>query len=303
MSKKVTRHLSGTAELVPLDQAHAAGGDEERRVKFQFANEDPIKLPWGDQEVFGHKRGEFDFSKLNNGAPFLRDHDNSIDSVIGVIEKAWVEGRKSYAIARLDKGEQAREYIRKVENGMLKDVSMGVAIMGAERIKKLDGGGSEWRITSWQPKEVSAVAMGRIQGAELISLNSIGGDGKMSGDNTGSAAKVEDRPVDTAKMATDAKATADARVKDVLAMGERFAYAGGKEVASDILKAGGGMEEFLAKIDPKLQQHLKEASSPEGQRKALEDKRVGMSEKDVKNFSYANIFRHLMDPHNREYAE
>ena len=290
--QQVMRNLSGTAEVVTLAEDDKDG---PRKVKLRFADETPIRMPWGDEEVFGHKRGEFDFSTLERWCSVLaRSFSNTIDAAIGVVEKAWVEAHVSYAMVRLDDSEDAKEYARKLEAGILKDVSMGTRIMGFEKTNKKGSEGRQYRITSWQPMEISAVAVGKIAGAEVLQLNSIQPEEerKMSDKEGDVKVTVNANADELRKAADDAAAAEKGRVKAVLALKERFSYVpdAGK-VADEVLAAGGGEAEFRAAIDPKIEAALREQATPAGQRKSLEKKTIGMSDKEVRKFSQMRLIR------------
>ena len=311
------RYLAGTIEALPVEKKDNAEDDGPRRLKVRFADEEPIRMPWGDKEVYGLKKGEFDFNRLNEGAPFLRDHENSIDSAIGVIEKAYVVQRIAYADIRLDTSDEANEYARKVENGILKDVSMGTKINAYERDKS-DKEGRTYRITSWTPVEISAVAIGRIQSASVLELNQLEShqpqrEAAMSDAvatqaapaelPAGASVRVIDNSEELAKAGADATNAANDRVKAVLALGKRFAYAEGERIASEVLADGGGEAEFRAAIDPKLEAALKEQSTSEGQRQALEQHKVGLTQKETDQFSLRKLYLAMSQPANRRYQE
>ena len=58
---------------------------ESRTVELAFSSEEPVDRWWGT-EILGHAAGECDLSWFNGGtAPCLVDHDNCIDSMVGVI--------------------------------------------------------------------------------------------------------------------------------------------------------------------------------------------------------------------------
>jgi len=61
-----------------------------------------------------------------NGAPVLKDHDNStIDSQIGVVEGARIEGKNLFATVRLSKREDFKPIVDDIKDNIIRNVSVG----------------------------------------------------------------------------------------------------------------------------------------------------------------------------------
>ena len=126
---------------------------------------------WEDREFLEElDMSGADLSRLNAGAPFLRDHRANIDSVIGVIDRAWIEDEEGRATVRFSQREDAADYAKDVQNGILRNVSVGYQIREFERIEPTgDNKLPIYRATDWLPMEVSLVAIGADSGAQVRS--------------------------------------------------------------------------------------------------------------------------------------
>lgn len=99
-----------------------------------------------------------DLSRLNAGAPVLNTHSSSeLEDVIGVVERAWIEGGEGRALLRFSDREEVQPIIRDIEAGILRNISAGYWV-------------DEWAVTPatatqtelrtavrWMPGEISFV--------------------------------------------------------------------------------------------------------------------------------------------------
>ena len=101
-----------------------------------------------------------DMKRMESGAPILNNHSRySLADVIGVVERAWIENGEGRAIVRFDDGEDAQEIFRKVQNGILRNVSVGYSVRKYE-ITEQEGTLPIYRAVDWTPAEVSVVPVG-----------------------------------------------------------------------------------------------------------------------------------------------
>lgn len=128
---------------------------EKRTVRLSFASPEPVKRYFG-MEVLGFKDGECDLSRLNNGAALLLNHRD--DCQIGVVESAEINGDKAYATVRFSSSAQGQEIFKDVQDGIRTKVSVGYNVNRAQLVSE-EGDESTYRITSWQPYEVSIVSV------------------------------------------------------------------------------------------------------------------------------------------------
>lgn len=113
--------------------------------------------------------------RLNNGAPFLMDHDGSrVGSVAGVVESARLEGKRGTATVRFAPAGIDPEIDRlfeKIRAGIVQNVSVGYRVHKFEKTEGGDKTTPVFRATDWEPYEISAVAMGADDGAGFRSAS------------------------------------------------------------------------------------------------------------------------------------
>jgi HK97 family phage major capsid protein/HK97 family phage prohead protease len=127
--------------------------EDERTIEFPFSSEYPVARYFGN-EVLQHDIRSADLARLNDAAPLLFNHDP--DRVIGVVERAWIDGQKKrgYATVKFSRNSFAQEVLADVKDGVLRNVSFGYAINDMEQ-----RGGGEFVATSWAPYEISVVSI------------------------------------------------------------------------------------------------------------------------------------------------
>lgn len=101
--------------------------------------------------------------RINNGAPFLDAHNARFnDSVLGVIESAWIEKGVGKAKIRFDDTELAERRLKSIRNGILKNVSVGYDVHEYRELeeKSIADGLPIYRAVDWEPMEISLVPVG-----------------------------------------------------------------------------------------------------------------------------------------------
>lgn len=126
---------------------------EKRTLNISFSSEEPVER-WFGSEILDHKESSVDFSRLNDGAPFLVNHDG--DQLVGVVEKAIIKELKGHAMIRFGKSDFAQEIMDDINDGIRKNISFGYKInkMVLEKESKEE---TIYRATSWMPFEISTV--------------------------------------------------------------------------------------------------------------------------------------------------
>ncbi|WP_163370941.1 phage major capsid protein [Endozoicomonas acroporae] len=147
--------------------------EEARTVELAFSSEEPYQRWWG-VEVLGHEPGEVRLDRLKDGAPLLFNHD--FDKHLGTIESVSVSNdRVGRVVVRFSKNEKADEKWRDVVDGILKKSSVGYRVHAVRLVEGRDDGLDEYRVTDWEPYEVSlvtvpadnSVGVGRSMASEL----------------------------------------------------------------------------------------------------------------------------------------
>jgi HK97 family phage prohead protease len=106
--------------------------------------------------------------RLTSGnAPLLAAHDGGqLDAVIGVVESARLEGGHGIARVRFAKDDPAADAAwNKVEQGILRNVSIGYKVHQYEKRAAGDEQVPVMRAVDWEPYEISVVPMGADAGA------------------------------------------------------------------------------------------------------------------------------------------
>ena len=142
---------------------------EDRTIEFPFSSEKPVYRGVLGNEILDHREGAIDFSRLNDAAPLLFNHD--VNKPIGVVEKAWTKDQRGYARVRFSDNPFPSEVFNDVKNGILRGVSVGYSVNETREEKEKE---DHYRVTSWTPAEISiavvaadeSVGVGRAQELE-----------------------------------------------------------------------------------------------------------------------------------------
>lgn len=129
---------------------------DARTVQLAFASEEPYER-WFGMEVLDCATGSVRLDRLMNGAPLLFNHDP--DELIGVVESVSIgQDRVCRATVRFGKTEDADEAFALVQDGILRNVSVGYCIH-AYRLEGEADGVETYRVTDWEPMEISMVSV------------------------------------------------------------------------------------------------------------------------------------------------
>jgi len=130
--------------------------ESARTVELSFSSELPVERWFGD-EILDHGTGAMRMNRLNDGAALLMDHN--VRDQVGVIESARVDGdRVGRAVVRFSRAKRAQEIFQDIVDGIRSKVSVGYRIHEAV-LEKTGDEGDTYRITDWEPFEVSMVSV------------------------------------------------------------------------------------------------------------------------------------------------
>src|SRR5574343_1965170 len=107
--------------------------------------------------------GAIDMTRLNAGAPLLNTHQRyDLRSVIGVVERAWLEkGGTAAASVRFSQREDVKPIERDVADRIIRNISVGYDIHEVREMPRDKGTGYRvMRVTKWAPFELSLVPVG-----------------------------------------------------------------------------------------------------------------------------------------------
>lgn len=110
-----------------------------------------------------------DLTRLNAGAPVLNSHaSHDLTNVIGVVERAWVDGNEGRAEIRLSPRPEVAGIRADIAAGILRNVSIGYAIHEIERTAATrQGDPDQVRVTRFEPLEISLVPVPADAGAQV----------------------------------------------------------------------------------------------------------------------------------------
>ena len=131
--------------------------EEKRTLELSFSSEAPVERYFGT-EILDHTPGAMRMDRMKTGAPFLLDHDRT--QQIGVVERAELgQDKKGRAIIRMSKSAKAEEIFQDIKDGIRTLISVGYRIYEAVLEKSSKEDGDTYRITDWEPMEISLVSI------------------------------------------------------------------------------------------------------------------------------------------------
>ena len=149
--KRYIENTDGTRHALPLRFERRDVNVAQRVVTASLSSDTPVER-WFGVEVLEHKRGSIDFSRARDGLPLLAYHDTH--QPIGRAENIRLEKGKLRAELRFSAEDDAAKIWRLIEDGTLRDTSLGYKILD---FVELDGEEEGVRITRWTPIECSIV--------------------------------------------------------------------------------------------------------------------------------------------------
>lgn len=136
--------------------------DRTVEVVFYSGTRMPRYDLWNDKEYdleFVMDEGACDLSRLNNGAPVCNSHSTyALSDVIGVVVKAWRQNGEYRALLRFSGRADVQPYWQDVQDGIIRNISMGTDLNEVTIIIQ-ENGRELWKVTKWQPYEISFVAV------------------------------------------------------------------------------------------------------------------------------------------------
>lgn len=131
---------------------------EKRTVELAFSSEAPVQR-WFGFEVLDHSPASIRLDRMRDGAALLLNHD--WDDQIGVVESVSIDSdrdRKGRAVVRFSRSKDADDVFQDVMDGIRRHVSVGYRIHAA-KLESTEGDEDTYRITDWEPYEISIVSV------------------------------------------------------------------------------------------------------------------------------------------------
>lgn len=278
--------------------------------------------------MLSHEAGAADLSRLNDGAPFLWNHDR--DEVLGVVLSAAIgNDRRGSTKVKWSKNSKAKEKRQDVEDGILRNVSF------AYSIDELEQRGEDIVVTKWTPLEVSLVSIPADNSVGLgRSLDEViaerveemitklrneepetpqgeeGSDGSEMPDEGVDELKAADAasPNPPIQMETEIPNTAEIRAEAAQAERDRITAInalgskhGLDDLARELIDGGKSLAEareaFLDKIDSRAMKPAPIESSDSTKND------LGLSEKETRRFSFVKALNYLANQGDRACRE
>jgi hypothetical protein len=147
--------------------------DEQRTVELTWSTGyKGLRQGWDGSyyEELSMSSEHVDLSRLQTGAPLLAAHDSfNLDSVIGVVERAWIDGNEGKAIVRFSSDAESDKIYQKVKEKVLRNVSIGYQVRKYEDVTPKGEKIPTFRAVKWQPHEISIVPIGFDPNAQVRS--------------------------------------------------------------------------------------------------------------------------------------
>ena len=297
-----TRDLLG--ELMQRAETSEIRNLDDRTFEFPFSSEYPVKRYFGN-EVLSHEDGAPDFMRLNDGAPFLFNHDP--DKVLGVVERAYLDDdqKRAYAKIRFSRSDFAKQYLDDVKDGILRGISFGYSIDDAEQ--REDG----IVATRWSVHELSLVSIPADPtigiGRSLLSKESsmpetsqpkattIANEDPVAEQENRSAVLTAPTPTPVMEeqapnlevIRSEAKKAEKDRVASISALGTQHSMG---DLARQLIDGDNSLDEaraaFLEKIGTsQVEQPIRSTD--------VTSNDIGLSQAEVKNFSFVRALNYL----------
>lgn len=128
---------------------------------------------WDDlyyNEILEVSESALRLDRLNAGAPLLNTHDSSsLESVIGSVvpDTARTEGSIGLATVVLSRADADKDIVSKIKDGIIRNISVGYRIHKVEKSAGKEGEDEDWRVTDWEPLELSFVPIPADAGAQV----------------------------------------------------------------------------------------------------------------------------------------
>lgn len=276
------------------DKSHI--DEEARTVWVNFSSEEPYER-WFGNEILGHEKDEVDLSRMVGAALFV---NHNWDDQIGVVEEVRIDDdRRGRALVRFGRSSRAEEIFQDVIDDIRRQISVGYFVNEMKLVAERDEGPDDYRVTRWQPYEVSivsvaadpSVGVGRQHDSQnqtkpeaerelAPEISTIKEGDTMPQENTSEAPQID---VNAEREA--ARNAERSRVQELLKTGEKF---GAMDIAQKFIADETKTVEDLHReiLERRTDKPVEQAESPE----------IGMSENEKRSFSFLRLMNAIANP-------
>jgi HK97 family phage major capsid protein/HK97 family phage prohead protease len=268
------------AELTTFDEV------QDRIYEFPFSSEFPVARYFGN-EILSHEADAANLSRLNDGAPLLFNHNP--DKVIGVVERAYIDGkrRRGYARVRFSRNAFAQEILSDVRDGVLRNVSFGYSIDKME-----ERGSGDFVATAWSPYEISVVSVPADPGVGIGRSFEADTPAASAAPSPDPIPSMENATPDLAVVQAEAAQAERSRISDITALCDKHGMA---DLGRQMVESGRSIDEARAAVLDKLNIHQEPVT--------MQAADLGLSEKESRSFSFLRAINYLSNPTDRSARE
>ena len=270
--------------VLDLSRAHYID-EEKRRVRIGVSSEEPVERDFG-MEVISHEIEDLDTSFIASGrSPLLLDHD--MTKQIGVVERYEIDSaeKSAKAIVRFGRSELAEEIFKDVQDGIRSNISVGYKINGMVRVRGDDKEKPMYRVKT-TPLEVSIVSVPADQSQSVGVGRSEDKQSTIKVKTMTEEVKQEINLDEVRKQsAEEAKAEFVKNSKEIMDLAAKHNR---RDLADKAIQDGVSVEEFRGVL-------LDDIATD----KPLETAEIGMSKKEVRQFSIMKALNALANPTDR----
>lgn len=297
---------------------------EKRTIELAFSSDVELERWAGAAEQLSHQPGACELTRLNDGAPLLFNHD--LGKVIGVVENARIDADgKGRAVVRFSRSAEAETVWQDVQDGILRNVSVGYRIKDI-KLKESRDGLDVYEATKWEPFEISivsvpadtSVGVGRsletedededesddkskpvkhTEAGETAMDEAVESEEEQKAEDAENAKKTPTNPhhlnnprnltiMENTNTPADGLAAERTRSEAILSAGEKY---NAQALASEFVRSGKSVAEFKTVL---LEQVSARAASATKESTAS----IGLSDKEARSFSLTKLFRALSEP-------
>lgn len=257
--------------------------EKARTARIAISSETPVERSFG-KEILVHDSRSIDMEFLASGrAPLLLDHDP--ERQVGVIESVTLDAdRVLRANVRFGRSALAQEIFADMADGIRSNVSIGYRVA---RMERSTTNKDEFLVKSWTPMEASIVS---IPADPSVGLNR----------SASAAAKPSIQPIKTKESKMDNEVNmdalraeaAEAAAKNASAIIELGARHNKRDLADAALRSGKTIAEFRGELLEAI-----------GSDKPLENENIGLTKKEIRQFSVVRAIAALANPSDRRLRE
>lgn len=258
--------------------------EEKRTVALAFSSEEPVER-WGIEEILDHSPQSIRLGRLKDSGPVLVDHDGR--DHVGVIESVSIDSdRRGRAVVRFGNSARATEIFQDVVDGIRSSVSVGYRILKAVLEETGEGVRDIYRVTDWEPLEVSMVS---------VPADASVGVGRSDDDQFEFSVEIpqtEQRTmpeentipaVDVKAIETAARKVEQTRTSSILDLAAKHNKV---DLGRQFVDNGQPVEDFQRALLDSMGVRTVEAEAPE----------IGLNEREADSFSFMRAINYLANP-------